>query len=62
MPEKAKEQEHQTTRTVRANGQQQIDCSCGAMWVHGKDETPEQLESIYQSHLGYFNRPKLETL
>jgi hypothetical protein len=40
----------------------QVECSCGAKWSHPLVATKEEMDSIYESHLKYFNRPKLEAL
>lgn len=37
-------------------------CSCGAFWSHPKERTQEEIDGIFQSHLKYFNRPKMETI
>lgn len=33
-------------------------CSCGAAWSHGFDATYSQMDSIFESHKAYFNKPK----
>lgn len=53
---------HTLRRHARTNGDWEINCSCGAMWTHKSNETQEKMQSIYESHLKYANRPKMETL
>lgn len=37
-------------------------CSCGEEWTYGSISTMEDMQSIYESHLQYFNHKKMETL
>lgn len=37
-------------------------CSCDSVWSYAAGATMEHMQSIYASHLKYFNRPKMETL
>lgn len=62
-PEIKKELEHKITRfRLPGSNDWRVECSCGASWTHKKDETEEKIESIFQSHLRYFNRPKMEPM
>jgi hypothetical protein len=53
---------HNPTYTIRPDNEIQCDCACGAMWVHPAGTKEEKLKSIHESHLRYFNKPKMETL
>lgn len=44
------------------SGEHKARCACGQSWTYAKDRTWEQMISIYESHLRYFNKPKQETL
>lgn len=35
-------------------------CECKAVWSHKPDETPEQLQSIFESHVKYGKRAPLK--
>lgn len=47
--------EHWKTETVRPDGEYQVNCTCGAMWTHGKETTTEVMDQIFASHKKYFN-------
>lgn len=46
----------------RSSGDLEVNCSCGAIWTFGAERSMKHMDSIYESHLKYFNRPKMETL
>jgi hypothetical protein len=54
--------DHQYTRTKQENGQTKVVCSCGCAWTHSAQEDESKMDSIYESHLSYFKKPKIETL
>lgn len=37
-------------------------CSCGAMWTHPKNTTPEKIQSIYESHVAYCKHEPMKVL
>lgn len=44
------------------NSQLRARCECNETWTYPQLVTYEHMVSIYESHLRYFNRPKMETL
>ena len=55
-----KEIEHKQRSAVRmANGDWRTECTCGAWWTQRKESSPEHLQSIFESHVKYFNNKTL---
>lgn len=44
------------------SGEHRARCACDATWVYGQSRTMEEMISMYESHLKYFTRKKMETL
>lgn len=40
---------------VETDNEYKVECVCGAKWTHGKDATKSYMESIFDSHVKYFN-------
>lgn len=54
--------EHRALAVRRPNREWEVNCSCGAKWTHDAAITEQGMLDIYESHLRYANRTKLETL
>lgn len=55
--------EHKLVQSIRmANGDWRTECSCGAHWSNDSKRSPEYLQSIFDSHVGYSKHEAIKPL
>jgi hypothetical protein len=58
-----KDDHHQTQYIrVKVGDKWFADCKCGLEWTVGKEKGVEYLQSIWESHKAYFNKPETKVL
>jgi hypothetical protein len=54
--ERSAHPDHIATVSQRANGEWEVNCTCGARWTHASTATDEKMQAIFGSHCAYAKR------